>query len=112
MYTVDKIQRGAARYIEAELLPKAEGKDKWVLGSISTLLLARLPAVVTQLKASPMVNALGIVADDGTVDLDALVASLKPSARQSPAKIAIPLGGVITLTEKDLDTLHNYINQA
>ena len=112
MATLDKVQRGTAKYIDAEILPKLEGKDKWIVTSATTLLLAKLPNLLQSLNANPMVQAMGIIGSDGTIDVETLITSMKPAARQTPAKINIPFGGAVTLTEADLDTLRNYINQA
>ena len=113
MVSIEKIQRGAARYIDTELLPKVDGKDKWILSAAVTLALARLPALVQSLNAKEAVKALGLISVDGmSIDIDALVASVKPAARQAPAVFSIPFGGSIAFTEADIDVLHRYIMQA
>lgn len=113
MVSIDKIQRGVARYLDAEILPKAEGKDKWIISAAGTLYLAKLPALVQSLKAKEAINILGIISGDAmSVDLDALFNSIKPAARQAPAVVKIPFGGSLAFTESDLDTLRNYIMQA
>lgn len=112
MVTLEKVQRGAAKYIDAEILPKLQGKDKWVVTAASTIFLAKLPSLLQSFNSNAMVQAMGIIGSDGTIDLETLVASVKPAARQTPAKINIPFGGEVTLTESDLDTLYSYINQA
>lgn len=112
MVSVEKIQRGIARYIDAELLPKAEGKDKWILTGISSLYLAKLPNIIQQVKNNPAVKLTGVISDDGMIDLESLINSVRPAARQSPAIINIPFGGEIRFTEQDLNTIYNYISQA
>jgi len=55
---------------------------------------------------------LGVIAPDGTVDVEAIINSLKPAARVTPAEIPIPLtGGSVTVTEQDLDMILRYIMQ-
>jgi len=113
MVSIDKIQRGAARYLDAEIMPKAEGKDKWIISAAGTLYLARLPALIQALKSKEAIALLGIISEDGmSVDLDAIMSSIKPAARQAPATIKIPFGGAISFTEGDIDILKNYIMQA
>lgn len=112
MVSIEKIQRGAARYIDTEILPKVEGKDKWILTAASSLLIAKLPMLAQNLNKSAVVQAMGIISPDGLIDIDALVSSVKPAARQTPAKFKIPFGGEMTLTEADIDALQKYINQA
>lgn len=113
MVPIDKIQRGAARYVDAEILPKMQGRDMWVTSSIATMGIAKLPALIKAYKDNPAVKALSIVSDDGTsIDINALIDSLKPAARRTSAQFNIPFGGSLELKESDLDSLKNYIMQA
>ena len=112
MVSVEKLQRGIARFIDAEIAPSIEGKDKWILTSIATLYLAKLPGIVAAAKQSPAVKLTGIISDDGMVDIEALINSVRPAARQTAAVINIPFGGALKITEQDLDKLYSYIQQA
>ena len=110
MVSIEKIQRGAARYIDTELLPKVDGRDKWVLSAAVTLAIAKLPAAIQSLNSKEAVKALGLISADGmSIDLDALIASVKPAARQAPAVFNIPFGGSIAFTEADIDALYKII---
>lgn len=107
MYSIEKVQQGTARYIEAEILPKLDGKGRWLVTGAATLYLSKLPVLLS----SPIIAASGIV--NGTnIDVETLIDSIRPAARKSPAVIDIPLGGKLTLTESDLDLLLNSIKQA
>lgn len=107
MYNIEKVQQGAARYIESEILPKLDGKSRWLVTGAATLYLAKLPTLIN----SPLITATGVV--NGTnIDVETLIDSIRPAARKSPAVIDIPLGGRLTLTEQDLDALLNSIKQA
>ena len=113
MVSIDKIQRGTARFLDSEIFPKVDGKDKWIISAAGTLYLAKLPALVQTLKAQPAFSVLGVISEDGTsIDLDALLNSIKPAAKQAPAIFKIPFGGTIAISEADLDILHRYIMQA
>lgn len=111
MYSVDQIQRGAARYLETELLPKMDGKDKWIFTGIATIALNKLPQLVKQYSEKEAVKATGIMTADA-VDVETLISAVRPAARISPATFQIPMGGKITLTEADLDSLLNEIKKA
>ena len=112
MVTVDKIQRGVSRYLDEQLMPHLSGKDRWIMTGIATLALQRLPQIIQAYATNPGVQMLGVVGSDGTVDIEALVNSVKPAARNTPAEIPIPLtGGSITVTEQDLDVILRYIMQ-
>lgn len=112
MTSIDKIQRGATRFVDMELMPKLAGRDKWIVAGVVTLCIKRLPALVEKAKANDTIKLLDVIGEDNSVDLEAVYNSIKPAAAQTPAAINIPLGGTITLTGSDIDTLYNYIIQA
>ena len=110
MVTVDKLQRGLARYVEQEILPPMKGADRWIVTSAVTLALGKLPVLVQNGGA---LKTLGVIGTDNTVDIEGLIQSVRPAARATPITINIPFtNGVITLTEQDLDTIARYIEQA
>lgn len=112
MTSIDKIQRGASRFVDMELMPKLAGRDKWIVAGVVTLCINRLPALLEKAKANDTIKLLGVIGEDNSIDLEAVYNSIKPAARQTPAAINIPMGGTITITGSDIDTLYNYIIQA
>ena len=112
MISIDQIQRGAARFVDAELMPKLAGRDKWIVAGIVTLYIKRLPALVEQLKSKDAVRLLGVIGEDNRVDLEAVYNSIKPAAAQTPVTVNIPMGGIITITGTDIDILYNCIMQS
>lgn len=111
MYSIDKVQRGVARYLEIELLPKLEGKDKWILTGIASLALNKMPELVKRYSQKDIVKLAGIMTADA-IDIDAIANAIKPAARQTPATFQIPFGGKISLAEADIDILLNEIKKA
>lgn len=72
--------------------------------------LQKLPAIVKAAANKEAVKALGVVADDGAVDVEFIINSIKPVARTTPAVFQLPLStSTITLREEDLDTILKYI---
>lgn len=112
MTSIDKIQRGASRFVDMELMPKLAGRDKWIVAGVVTLYIKRLPALLEKARSSEAVKLLDVIGEDNSVDLEAVYNSVKPAAVQTPAAINIPMGGMITITASDIDTLYNYIMQA
>ena len=101
MVSADKVQKGIMLFITNELLPKAPGRDMWILsGAVAAY--------------KPKINAIMMSMADanGNIDINEVIESVKPAAKQSPAKFCVPFGGEYTLTEADLDKLKNYISQA
>ena len=110
MVTVEKLQRGVARYLDAEIMPQMHGKDKWIMSGMATLYINKIPSIVTSIKDKPAVRVLGIIGEDGSVDAESVINAIRPAARTSSAAIDFPLVGNITFSEQDLDMLLHYIN--
>lgn len=113
MVTIDKVQRGLARYIEEQILPPMKGADRWIVTGAATMGLAKLPELIQQAQNNGAVRALGLVGADGTIDIERILESIRPAAHATPASIKVPFtGGVITLKAEDLDVIKRYIEQA
>lgn len=113
MVSVEKIQKGAARFVDVEMLPKLDGKDRWIVAAGVSLYLSRLPAIIQGIKNNPAVKILNIISEDGqSIDFDMLISSIKPAAQQTPASFKIPFGGTLNFTIEDIETLKTYIMQA
>ena len=112
-YSIDKVQRGLARYLDEEIVSKAEGKSKWLMTGMLTLYTAKLPQIVHQFKNNEAIKVLGIISDDGGIDVEAIAASVRPAARKSPMEITLPFnGGTVRFTESDIDMLLDHISHA
>lgn len=111
MVTIDQIQRGAARFVDQEMLPKMQGKDKWLVTGIVTLLISKLPSIMESAENNEVIKLLGVV-EDGKVDLESLITAVRPAMRATPATIQIPMGGSITIKEADIDMLYQHIIQS
>lgn len=101
MVSADKVQKGILSYITNELLPKAPGRDMWILAGATAAYKSKINAIMMS-----MADA------NGNIDINDVIENIRPVARQSPAKFCVPFGGEYTLTEADLDKLKNYIAQA
>ena len=112
MVSIDKIQRGVAKYLDIELLPKMQGKDRWIMTSAATLYLAKMPEMLKALNEKPAIKMLSLVSEDGNVDVEALINSVRPAAKQAPLAINIPFGGTLSFSEADLDIIYKYIMQS
>lgn len=109
MIQIDQIQRGAAKYIEDEMISRLTGWQKWVIGSAAALALSRTGEIFNTLSANEAVKLLGVIGEDNAIDIDKLYAVFKEQAKKSPVTFDVPLIGAVTLTEADVDKLYNYI---
>lgn len=110
MVTVQQMQEGVARYLDAELLPKIGGWKKWIAGAAATEYVGKLGVVVDAIKKKPAVAILGVVTEDGMIDADKLRDAFVNQARSSGSvSFDIPLLGTLTIGERDVETLYRYI---
>lgn len=113
MTTIAQIQQGAARFLDAELVPMFTGWQKVLVGGGAGLLLKNLPQVIANLAQNPMVAALGVYdAANGTVDIDALANAFLPQMGVEALPITIPGGVVVRLKRDDFEKLIRYIKEA
>jgi hypothetical protein len=111
MVTIDKLRRGLTRYVDTEVLPHLQGKDKWMVAGVLTMYLGKLPAIIQAAANNEAIKMLGIIAADGSVDVEYIINSIKPIARNTPASFQLPLSSsTITMREDDLDLILDYIN--
>lgn len=112
MIPISAVQTGVARYLAAEIEPKIGGIGRWIVGAAAGAYLAELPGIVSQLKDHPMIKALHIIGEDGSVDIDKLYQYIKAQADKAPASLDIPLLGRLSLGPADVDALYTYIRQS
>lgn len=112
MVTVDKIQRGVSRYLDEQLMPHLTGLKKWIIGGVATLYIANLNNIISGLASKPIYAYSGIFGENGTVNIEALINSIRPIAKTTSADIPIPFSAEsVTVTEQDLDMILRYILQ-
>lgn len=110
MVPISQIQRGVAAYIDNELVSKLTGWQKWVLGVGAGTLMARMPALVGNLKQHQLVQMMGIINDNDEIDLDLLCEQMHEQMRRNGSvTINVPLIGALTLDEGDIDRAYQYI---
>ena len=110
MVTVQQIQEGAARYLDAEMLPKIGGWKKWVAGAAAVEYLLKIETIVERMRKNPAISMLGVIGEDNSVDVERIRDAFVRQARASgDVSFDIPLLGTMKIGEKDIDTLYRYI---
>lgn len=112
MVRAESIAKGLANYMDAEILPKMGGWQRWVIGSFSGIALKRVDTIITALANHPIAKMLGLINAEGLVDLEVLHEELSKQAAKGPAVIAIPMIGDLRLTSEDVDYLYRAIMSA
>lgn len=106
MVSIDRVQAGAARYLESEILPKMSGVNKWLVGAAASAYIAEAPALLRKLNENKAVAALNLVDEAGNIDIEKIYQHLKPMAAKCPATVTLPVVGSLTFTEHDIDSLY------
>ena len=119
MVSLNQIERGAARYVDNEILPKINkgGLAKVAIGTAAGVLGQRMGRLIEKYTNNQMLAALGIVDAEHNVDLDLLIPEIKKSFPDEGVRVAVPnpLTGAelvaMTFHREDIDRLHQYIMQ-
>lgn len=109
MYHYDKVMKGIASYIDAEILTKINGWQRWLVGAGIGVSLDKAHNIFKTLKENPMVSALGIIDEHDNIDIELLYKEFKKQAQKGPVTFSIPLVGILTLNESDVDKLYMHI---
>lgn len=113
MVTTNQIERGFARWLDAELMPHMpqNGWKKVIAGAAASIMIKRGGHLVEKLMNHPVVVALDIT-KNGEVDLEIVKDSLKANMSESGLVIDLPMIGELKLNKNDIDTIYAYIMEA
>lgn len=110
MATAEQIRAGVGSYIERYIMPRLDSKRQFLVGMVYGVASGRVDALMQAACGSPALRALGIVRENGEIDLDALYsAALNQMQAQKKLEIEVPLLGEFAFDEGDLRELYNAI---
>lgn len=110
MVSVNQIQAGVVKYVDEEIIPKASGIEKWLIGVYVSLASKKSGEIVTKMKDMPVIKMLGVIDDNGMVDIDTLYEELLNQAKsKGSVSINMPVVGVVTLNYTDVEKLYQCI---
>jgi hypothetical protein len=112
MVTFSQVKGGVTKYITDEIISKMESWKKWVTGAAVSLALTKADDLFDAVKSNELISMLGVVREDGMIDIDLLRHAFKTQAESSgPVSIDIPAIGKITLSSDDIDMIYRYIQE-
>lgn len=111
MVTIEQTQKGIARFIDAEIVPRLSVVEKLVVGGGAGILTSKLPAMLDVLAENKLIGAMGIYdREHGEIDIEALYNAAKPYIGADPIPVKIPAVGItLKFTQREIDTLYKYI---
>lgn len=115
MVTIDQIESGVVKFIDAEIAPKIpvnipNGQLKKVVFLAGAAYAVRKN--IRQYAGHPMVAQLGAVDEAGNVDLDGLLEAARSAVPETGMKATVPILGDLTFYAEDLERLAAYIKEA
>lgn len=110
MVNMNQIKAGLGDYIEAVMLPRMDSKRKFVTGMAYILIASKMDQVIPAIAALPAIKMLGVIDQDGNVDIDSLYKAAKAQIeRQGELEISIKMLGDFKFRAADIDELYRYI---
>lgn len=111
MVNATQIINGVVKYIDAEILAKIDGWQKWVLGVGAGLAVGRAGEIFNAIANQPMVKMLGVVDEQGMVDIEMLHKEFAKQAAKGPVTFDMPMIGAMTINQNDVEKLYHYIKE-
>lgn len=110
MVTSKQIVQGVVEYAEKDIMPKLEPTQQFIAGMALGVAGGKADGILRALAQQPMIAALGVIQQNGEVDLDTLYAAASAQMdRQGSLPIEIPIIGKMTFDRGDLDALYRAI---
>lgn len=112
MVSTHQVIKGLTKYIDSDMLPKLTGSRYWVMAVVSGMAVKSAERIMCELQKQPVVNALGLISDNGEVDIDQMYQILRRAAEKTPAEIEIPMVGKYKLEKNDVDLIYRLIKES
>lgn len=115
MATIEQIEQGAMKFIDAEIAPKIptdipNGQIKKIAAVAGAAYAVRNG--LRQVIANPALSAIGAVDGEGDVDVDGIVEIAAARIPNEGFKVTVPILGDLTFFREDLERLKTYIVEA
>lgn len=106
--TLQQIQLGIISFANAELLQKAQGMQKFMIGVGIGIFTKKFEDMAVDFLNKPIASNLGIIDSAGNINIEMLEPIIRDSMRITER---VPIAG-ITFTEADVDNLFQHIKVA
>lgn len=111
MVTIDQAMRGAAKFADNEIIPHLPMGKGIGAGIALALIMDGGKAQLLKLRENPAVQMMGVMDEDGNIDLDRLYNAARPRF-ENKLTVSVPLLGDLRFDQNDVDKLYRYIQEA
>lgn len=109
-YSADQVVQGIINYADAEVMGKLPTTSKWIVGTAIGIASRKVNNVIDALRENSIVTTLDIIDEDGYIDVDDLIESMKEAAeRYGNITLDLSMIGKMTFSADDVDRLRSYI---
>ena len=112
MVTIDQAMRGVAQYADNEIIPHLPTGKGIGAGIALALIMDGGKSRILALKDHPAVQMMGIMDEEGNIDLERLYNAARPRFDGQKLPITVPIIGELRFDVSDLDKLYRYIQEA
>lgn len=110
MANANQIKAGIGDYINQHMMQKLDSKRQFVLGIAYGMFAGRLDTILAAVQQNTTARALGIVCENGEIDLDAIYnAAIAQMQQQCKLSFDIPFMGTFAFNADDIRDIYNAI---
>lgn len=115
MVSINQIEHGVGRWVDAELLPliptggQYDNLKRIGVAAGAVYLIRKGKTALTSLQGSSFLKALGAIDDSGSIDLDGIKEVLTEKIPETGIKVVVPILNEITFYKKDVESIYAYI---
>lgn len=109
MVAYTKMINGLSKYVDEEIVNKLTGYQKWVIGAGAGIMLNKATNVFNTLKNNPLIKSMEIINEKDEIDIELIYRELKKQAQKGAVTVEVPMAGVLTLNEQDVDKIYSMI---
>lgn len=112
MVTKEQLMRAIHTFIETDMLPKAEGNYKIILGVAKAAIRLRPDSVFNTIKKNPIVSMLDVIDEHDNIDIDTLVKVLSEGFGSEEFSFAFNIFGreyAMHFSGADIQTIKRYV---
>ena len=109
MVTIDQAMRGVAQYADNEIIPHLPTGKGIGAGIALALIMDGGKSRILALKDHPAVQMMGIMDEEGNIDLERLYNAARARVDGKKIPLTIPVIGELRFDVNDVDRLYKYI---
>lgn len=113
MVSIESVERGMVRYIDEVFLPSfpRDGVKGFAVGVAASLLVKRGGNLLREYAKAPVLQQLGLVTPDGSVDLEAVMEAVLANLPAGGLPVDLPMGIVLRVNAEDVEAMYQAIQR-